>query len=301
MTPDLQPYLIRYSIFLPGQVRLRWHPAAADEEPDNPDADVTVAISADQAAAAATAAASSSANGAANGADGDSASNGAGRYVIGPGGLDSAEFLMAAGPAEPLRPLSAVASGGESARVLLALKAAPALAVARRATSSSSAAAAPAVASSTNLEAAAATSSPNRSSGSAVAGVSGVAGPLPAVAGTPVLLLDELDSGIGSRLGSSVGALLARMCSPAGGGATGQILCVTHLPQVRGRQCLHMWLLVLLKMPCACSKHCGAPGLFNWNSVEQRDVTDHVRHAAGARGTALMGICLLQIANGLKR
>jgi hypothetical protein len=36
------------------------------------------------------------------------------------------EFLLAAGPSEPLRPLSAVASGGESARVMLALKAAPA-------------------------------------------------------------------------------------------------------------------------------------------------------------------------------
>ncbi len=42
-------------------------------------------------------------------------------------GLDSVEFLFAAGPAEPLRPLSAVASGGESARIMLALKAAPSL------------------------------------------------------------------------------------------------------------------------------------------------------------------------------
>ncbi len=40
------------------------------------------------------------------------------------------EFLLAAGPAEPLRPLAAVASGGESARVMLALKAAPAQAAA---------------------------------------------------------------------------------------------------------------------------------------------------------------------------
>lgn len=45
-------------------------------------------------------------------------------------GLDTVEFLLAAGPAEPLRPLGAVASGGESARVMLALKAAPALAAA---------------------------------------------------------------------------------------------------------------------------------------------------------------------------
>lgn len=39
------------------------------------------------------------------------------------------EFLLASGPYEPLRPLSAIASGGESARVMLALKAAPAMAV----------------------------------------------------------------------------------------------------------------------------------------------------------------------------
>lgn len=40
-------------------------------------------------------------------------------------GLDKIEFLLAAGPAEPLQPLRNVASGGESARVMLALKAAP--------------------------------------------------------------------------------------------------------------------------------------------------------------------------------
>ena len=38
----------------------------------------------------------------------------------------SVEFLLAAGPAEALRPLGAVASGGETARVMMALKAAPA-------------------------------------------------------------------------------------------------------------------------------------------------------------------------------
>lgn len=41
-------------------------------------------------------------------------------------GLDVVEFLLAAGPAEPLRPLGAVASGGEQSRIMLALKAAPA-------------------------------------------------------------------------------------------------------------------------------------------------------------------------------
>lgn len=49
-------------------------------------------------------------------------------YAPGDEGVDVVEFLLAAGPGEPLRPLSAVASGGESARVMLALKAAPCLA-----------------------------------------------------------------------------------------------------------------------------------------------------------------------------
>lgn len=40
-------------------------------------------------------------------------------------GFDSVEFLLAAGPQEPLRPLSAIASGGESSRLMLALKSAP--------------------------------------------------------------------------------------------------------------------------------------------------------------------------------
>ena len=51
-------------------------------------------------------------------------------YRVRRSGLDTVDFLLAAGPAEPLRPLGAVASGGESARVMFALKAAPALALA---------------------------------------------------------------------------------------------------------------------------------------------------------------------------
>ena len=48
-------------------------------------------------------------------------------YALGPTGLDHVHFMLGAGPGEPLRPLAAVASGGESARIMLALKAAPAL------------------------------------------------------------------------------------------------------------------------------------------------------------------------------
>ena len=51
-------------------------------------------------------------------------------YRVRAGGLDVVEFLLAPGPQEPLRPLAATASGGESARIMMALKAAPAAAAA---------------------------------------------------------------------------------------------------------------------------------------------------------------------------
>ena len=41
-------------------------------------------------------------------------------------GLDDVEFLLAAGPEEPLRPLGSTASGGEASRIMLALKTAAA-------------------------------------------------------------------------------------------------------------------------------------------------------------------------------
>lgn len=49
-------------------------------------------------------------------------------YRVRRDGLDAVEFLLAAGPAEPLRPLASVASGGERSRLMLALKAAPGIA-----------------------------------------------------------------------------------------------------------------------------------------------------------------------------
>ena len=68
-------------------------------------------------------------------------------YRVALHGLDAVDFLLAAGPAEPLRPLAAVASGGESARIMLALKAAPAVAAASVAAGSQSSDSAGAVAS----------------------------------------------------------------------------------------------------------------------------------------------------------
>ena len=43
---------------------------------------------------------------------------------------------------------------------------------------------------------------------------------------TPVLVFDELDQGVGGRLGQVIGAKLAGLAR------SHQVLCVTHLPQV---------------------------------------------------------------------
>jgi hypothetical protein len=139
-------------------------------------------------------------------------------------GLDSVTFLLAAGPSEPLRPLADVASGGEAARVMLALKAAAAAVAANAA--AAAAAAGPSSGppttsgpSSSSLEAL-----PNSSASSAGSG-SGSGPP-------PVLVLDELDAGVGSRLGSPIGRLLQTLVAGPAPTAS-QVLVVTHTPQVR--------------------------------------------------------------------
>jgi DNA repair protein RecN (Recombination protein N) len=90
-------------------------------------------------------------------------------------GIDNVEFLMSANPGEPLRPLAKVASGGEAARIMLALK--------RVLTQADQ---------------------------------------------TPTLIFDEIDQGIGGRIGAVVGEKLW--------GLTGehQVLVVTHLAQLAG-------------------------------------------------------------------
>lgn len=45
---------------------------------------------------------------------------------------------------------------------------------------------------------------------------------------TPIMVLDEIDAGIGPRLGTSIGRMLHRMS------VGGQTLCVSHVPQARG-------------------------------------------------------------------
>jgi len=83
------------------------------------------------------------------------------------------EFFLAANPGEPSRPLRHVASGGEAARILLAVRVALAL-----------------------------------------------------KAAIPTLVFDEVDAGVGGRLGPQVGEHLRTL------GRGHQVLCVTHLPAI---------------------------------------------------------------------
>ena len=88
-------------------------------------------------------------------------------------GIDKVRLMLSANPGEPLRPLEKVASGGEAARIMLALKRVLTLADQ-----------------------------------------------------TPTLIFDEVDQGIGGRIGAVVGEKLW--------GLTGshQVLVVTHMPQL---------------------------------------------------------------------
>jgi DNA repair protein RecN (Recombination protein N) len=98
-------------------------------------------------------------------------------------GIDTVEFLVAPNVGEGLKPMTRIASGGETARLMLALK--TVLSRADR---------------------------------------------------TPTLIFDEIDQGIGGRVGRVVGAKLWQLT--AGGYQKGamrhQVLCITHLPQLAG-------------------------------------------------------------------
>ncbi len=88
-------------------------------------------------------------------------------------GIDTVEMMLSANPGEPLRPLAKVASGGEAARIMLALKRV-----------------------------------------------------LTAADHTPTLIFDEVDQGIGGRIGTVVGEKLWTLTNGH------QVLVVTHLPQL---------------------------------------------------------------------
>jgi DNA repair protein RecN (Recombination protein N) len=95
-------------------------------------------------------------------------------------GIDRIEFLVSPNPGEPLKPLVRVASGGETSRLMLALKT-----VLSRADE------------------------------------------------TPTLVFDEIDQGIGGRVGTTVGEKLWGLSAGLRvGNLRHQVLCVTHLPQL---------------------------------------------------------------------
>ena len=97
------------------------------------------------------------------------------RYKFDSTGLDQVEFLVAPNVGEGLKPLIKIASGGETARLMLALKT-----VLSRADQ------------------------------------------------TPTLIFDEIDQGIGGRVGATVGQKLWGLSRHH------QVLCITHLPQLAG-------------------------------------------------------------------
>ncbi len=113
-------------------------------------------------------------------------------------GIDQVEFLISANPGEPLKPMAKVASGGETARLMLALK-----------------------------------------------------GTLAHADATPTLIFDEIDQGIGGRVGGVVGHKLWNLTErrtplaeasrngsaplppeSADNGIAHQVLVITHLPQL---------------------------------------------------------------------
>jgi DNA repair protein RecN (Recombination protein N) len=104
------------------------------------------------------------------------------RVAFDSSGIDRLEFLVSPNPGEPLKPMAKIASGGETSRLMLALKT-----VLSRADE------------------------------------------------TPTLIFDEIDQGIGGRVGATVGEKLWQLAAGTGpGGLRHQVLCVTHLPQLAG-------------------------------------------------------------------
>ena len=96
-------------------------------------------------------------------------------------GIDRVEFLVAPNVGEPLKPMVRIASGGETSRLLLALKTV-----------------------------------------------------LTEADHTPTLIFDEIDTGIGGKVGVVVGHKLWTLANRH------QVLCVTHLPQIASYADAHL-------------------------------------------------------------
>jgi DNA repair protein RecN (Recombination protein N) len=123
-------------------------------------------------------------------------------------GINCATYLIATNAGEPMRPLEEIASGGELARVMLALK--------------------------VSVESNMARALPSTGSGQALpANPSHMERPTPSSSGTRhkqlpqrTMVFDEVDTGIGGRAAEAVGKKLKSLSH------TNQVLCVTHLPQI---------------------------------------------------------------------
>ncbi len=111
------------------------------------------------------------------------------RVAFDSSGVDRVEFLISANPGEPVKPMAKVASGGETARLMLALK-----------------------------------------------------GVLTQADQTPILIFDEIDQGIGGRVGGVVGEKLWKLTGQRTSDSPlrHQVLCITHLPQLAAFGDLHL-------------------------------------------------------------
>jgi DNA repair protein RecN (Recombination protein N) len=142
-------------------------------------------------------------------------------------GLDRVEFLVAPNVGEPLKPLVRIASGGETSRLMLALK-----------------------------------------------------GVLAQADRTPTLIFDEIDAGIGGRIGAVVGQKLWGLTIGDGTKARRhQVLCVTHLPQLAGYGDLHLQV----------SK--GVVGDRTVTGVRPLDADGREREIAGMLGAVTVQTC----------
>ncbi len=57
---------------------------------------------------------------------------------------------------------------------------------------------------------------------------------------TPTLIFDEIDQGIGGRVGATVGRKLRGLTTAESAPVSHQVLCVTHLPQLAGYGDYHL-------------------------------------------------------------
>ena len=105
------------------------------------------------------------------------------RFAYDKTGFDRVEFMLSTNPGEPLKPMVKIASGGETARLMLALKTA-----------------------------------------------------LTQADTTPTLIFDEIDQGIGGRVGDIVGRKLWGLTVSG----AHQVIVVTHLPQLAGYGDAHL-------------------------------------------------------------